>query len=116
MFSRFSSLIRCPPTMIRAGSPGMKWTRKKTTEVMMNINGTSVTSRVTMSRVTAPLRRRAHRPPATAARSRRHRALNPGQEAAQHRQVPLRLFQVGGVRALLEHDKLRIGDTPVKRL
>ena len=50
ILARFCSLMRCPPTMIRAGSPGTNRTMKKTIEVMRNISGMSVTSRVRISR------------------------------------------------------------------
>src|SRR3954464_12716266 len=42
--------MRCPPTMIRAGSPGTNRTMKKTIEVIRNMTGMSVTSRVRISR------------------------------------------------------------------
>src|SRR4051794_4239405 len=51
MLTRFASLIRCPPTMIRAGSPGTNRTIKNTTEVIKNISGINVSNLVTMSRV-----------------------------------------------------------------
>src|SRR3954466_6920654 len=52
MLARFASLMRCPPTMIRAGSPGTNRTIKNTTDVIKNISGTNVSNLVTMSRVT----------------------------------------------------------------
>ena len=53
MLCRYFSEMRCPPTMILAGSPGTKRTMKKTTLVIRNISGISVSRRVTIRRVIA---------------------------------------------------------------
>src|SRR5215213_4991991 len=100
MLARFCSLMRWPPTMIRAGSPGTNLTMKKTIEVIRNMSGTSVTSRVRISRAirdvhSSALKRTWSRCCCTHAL----RGIHAVEEAEQDIFVVIMVFQMHGMAA-----------------
>src|SRR5215212_78617 len=112
MFARFCSLMRCPPTMIRAGSPGTNRTMKKTIDVIKNINGISVTSRVSISR--------AINLASVVAESRASsqccgihtlRGVDAIEEVEQNISVMLMVFQMHSMTASWEYLQFRSGNT-----
>src|SRR5215211_6831672 len=116
MLAKFCSLMRCPPTMIRAGSPGTKRTMKKTIDVIRNISGISVSSLVRINRATATAPRR--RNPLRRSWSEtqfRCRTVGLIQELTQDFPVSLGVFQFRMVATAREDFKPRSRDSLVER-
>src|SRR5215217_9457967 len=103
--------MRCPPTMIRAGSPGTNLTMKKTIDVMTNMSGMSVTSRVRISRAIRGVRSSAlSRASSRCCCTHALRGIDAVEEGDQDISIVLVVFEVHGMAASWEYLERRSGN------